>query len=232
MPLKAVIDHQYGDSQSMSRRPGMYLKYLPYSYDGISGQFNTGGSYLFDTYENAKKYEEWSSSEFELGDQKISFWKHPMFEMARYWTWKVIGACNFAPIEEHAVARLQRWKCQGSDAEGALREAYSSLKDAAKAQGAASIWLLYKPDENMVAIQMAFKKSPGDDFASAEKSLTAVEEQPSLENKFPKNLQLQPLYGYTRLLLTCWLPRSREAGGAEYTIPNYPVVPAITQSEG
>ena len=229
MPLQGVIDHQYQDFQSMSRRPGLYIKYMPYRYHEINGQFLTGGSYLFDTWENAKNYESWSSAEFEAGGQKVNFWAQPMFVSSPHWAWKVVGAHNFAPVQEHAIGRFQRWKCESANAESDLREAYPKLKAAAEAQGAASFWLLYQPDEKMVAIQVAFKRTASaDDVPSTLKSLTSIIQLSSLEASLPKSLDVQLLFDRTSLFLTCWLPKSREAGGSELSIPNYPVVPALS----
>lgn len=228
VPLQAFIDVQYLDSKIMSQRPGMYLKYLPYLYDGVSGKLLTGGSYLFDTYENAKDYVRWASHEFEVGDPKVKFAEQPMFESFTGQVWKVIGAHSFAPIEAHAITRLQQWNCSNADAEARLRALYPDLRTAAEALGAASIWLLHHPDDNSVGMQLGFKKGGSADHVDATRTLETAREQTELSDMLSSNLDLTLSFDRTSVLLTLWLPKSRAAGGSELTIPYHPMVPDIT----
>lgn len=232
VPLQPFIDHQYLDSKIMSERPGMYVKYLPYRYDAVTGQILNGGSYLFDTFDNAKDYVRWASDEFQVGDPPVKFFEQPTFDSHEGQTWKVIGAHNFAPIQEHAIGRLQYWTYKGNaaDTEAVLRKAYPDLKRKAEEQGAVSIWFLFNPEKNMVGIQQGFKKD-GEAHKSAQKSVTMVERRQSLidqEQDMSKQLGFELLFDRTSILLTLWLPRSRKAGGSELAIPYYPMVPDIT----
>lgn len=232
VPLQGFIDHQYVDSQTMDKRPGMYIKYLPYRYDEVTGKLLSGGAYLFDTWENAKDYARWTMEEFKVGDPKTPFWEQPMFESSVRNMWKVIGACNFAPVGEHAVGRLQKFKLRGTDdAETVLRELYPKLASAAEGQGAASIWLLYSPEEKMVGVQQAFKKVDGNDEFAAKHSLAAVAAKPSMKHEFPAELEVKPVMDRSSIILTSWLPHSRNSGGVARIIPFYPFVPAITNEE-
>lgn len=153
----------------MDKRPGMFLKYLPYCYDQVTGKLLTGGSYLFDTLDDAKDYARWTTEDFEVGDPATKFWDQPLWESTTRNTWDVIGAYNFAPMEEHAVGRLQKWMYRGLEDVNALRDAYAAVRTAAQTQEAASIWLLHNPAEKMIAIQMAFRKLEGNDDVSAKK---------------------------------------------------------------
>jgi hypothetical protein len=228
VPLQAFINAQYLDSKIMSERPGMHLKYLPYQYDTVTGKLISGGSYLFDTWENAKEYARWANEDFEVGEPKVKFWDQPMFESHSGRVWKVIDAHSFAPIEEHAIGRLQQWTCRAPDAEAALHEAFPALRALVQDQGAASIWLLYSPEDNVVGIQLGFKKDGQNDAESARRSLTMVEKLPPIDQNLPTALCLEPLSDRSSILLTLWLPKSRAAGGSELAIPYYPMVPEIT----
>lgn len=228
LPLQAMIDQQYSDSRVMDKRPGMYLKYLPFRYDEITAKLLTGGSYAFDTWENAKDYARWVRDDFEVGEPKTKFLKQPLFESAICRTWKIIGAHSFAPIQEHAVGRLQYWSYEATDGEAFLRQHYQELKSAAEEQGAAAFWLMFNPEEKLFGIQLAFKKEERTDDASARRSLAAAAGNLGLERLLPDDLPMKPVFDRTSLLLTLWLPRSRAAGGSELLIPNYPVVPDIT----
>jgi len=228
MPLQGFIDHQYLDSQVMDKRPGMYLKYLPHRYDEVTGKIWTGGSYTFDSWENAKENARWVGEDYEVGETKIKFLDQPLFETSKCLVWKVLGAHSFAPIEEHAVGRLQYWSYEAADAETTLRGQFDKLQSAAKDQNAAAFWLLFNPDEKLFGFQMAFKKAGGSDEPSARQALASAAGKSSLGSLLPDGLRAKPLFDRTSLLLTIWLPRSRAAGGRELLIPNHPVVPDIT----
>jgi hypothetical protein len=231
VPLQGFIDAQYKDSKTMDKRPGMYIKYLPYKYDEVTGKLLSGGSYLFDTWENAKDYARWSMEDYQVGDPKTPFWEQPMFESSVRNVWKVIGARNFAPVEEHAVSRLQKFMLPSTDVEITLGELYPKLAKVAEDQGAASIWLLYCPEEKMAAVQLAFKKVDGSDEFAAKHSLAAVAAKPSMRHEFPAELEVKPRFDRSSILLTLWLPHSRNNGGIARTIPFYPFVPAITTTD-
>ncbi|KAK8920109.1 hypothetical protein VCV18_008944 [Metarhizium anisopliae] len=232
IPLQACIDSQYKDSRAMDKRPGMYMKYLPFRYDEITAKQFTGGSYLFDTWENAKEYDRWLREDYEAGDEpKTKFLERQLFEEPSCQVWKVIGAHSFVPIEEHAVGRLQYWSCDVADAETTLREHYKKLKDAAEAQNAAAFWLFYNAEDKKFGIQLAFKKQDGNDESAARRSVAAVAAKPGLEQLLPKDFVSKSLFDRAGLFLTTWLPKSRAAGGCARLIPNYPLVPAITQLE-
>lgn len=233
VPLQAFIDGQYLDSKTMSHRPGMIIKYLPYRYDGVTGKLLSGGWYLFDTFENAKDYLRWADEEYKVvddeGGAEVAFTKRPMFESCKGRTWRVIGAYSFAPVEEHAVGRLQIWTCTDDDVESKLQNLYSSLKNAAEDEDAASIWLLFDPDSKSIGLQMGFKKVGGTEAADATRTLEIVERKTRfsalLSERFPSS---HATFDRTSVLLTLWLPKSREVGGSELAIPYYPLVPDIT----
>lgn len=233
VPLQALMDTQYKDSQTMDKQPGMYIKYLPYRYDEVTGKLLTGGSYLFDTWENAKEYGRWMVEDFRVGSPETPFLEQPMFESTVRNIWKVIGAYNFAPVEDHAIGRLQRWQCDATaNIDTTLRDAYPAVLSAAKDQGAASVWLLYRPEENTVGLHLAFRKGDGaTDAASVGEWLAAVAAKPSLGDVLPARWNVRPVFDRCSLFLTLWLPLSREKGGAARTIPLYPVVPAITDEQ-
>lgn len=72
-PLQDVVNLQDDHRKTMDTRPGMYLKYLPHRYDAVNGGLRSGGAYLFDTLENAEKYWDWTTNEFEINEPKVKF---------------------------------------------------------------------------------------------------------------------------------------------------------------
>ncbi|KAI6779272.1 uncharacterized protein J7T54_001002 [Emericellopsis cladophorae] len=208
--LQALIDSQYVDSKTMSHRPGIILKYLPYLYDGITGKLLTGGLYLFDTYEDAKDYIRWASEEFEVGEPKVKFTEQPMFKSFTDQVWKT-------------------WSCSEPDAEPKLQSLYAKVKNAAETGNAASVWLLYDPSTRKVGLQLAFRKQGVAEPSAAARDLRDAG-WTALGDVLSQQLHLKPLFDRTGVLLTLWLPRSRAAGGSELAIPYYPVVPDISHN--
>lgn len=231
VPTEALINFQYVDSKVMDKRPGMYLKYLPYCHDEITGKMNTGGAYLFDTLQDAMGYSRWTTETFMVDEPKVKFWDRAFFESTERWVWDVIGAHSFAPIHEHVISRVQHWTYAGENAESALREVYPVLRSAAEKQGAASFWLLHDAEGKKIGFQLAFKDIDAGtyDEASVRQALIIAREKPSLESLLPRDIALGPLFERTTPVLTIWLPKSRARGGAELSIPLYPFVPDIKQ---
>ena len=64
---------------------------------------------------------------------------------------------------------------------------------------------------------------------AAKKSLKVVREKESLDDLLVRGgLEVTKVVDRSSLLLTLWLPRSRQAGETELAIPWYPFVPDIT----
>jgi hypothetical protein len=232
VPLQIFIDTQYLDSKTMDKRPGMFIKYLPYLYNEVTGKLLAGGAYLFGTYEYAKDYLRWAGEDYEVGEPKVKFAEQPLFESFVGTSWKVIGAHSFLPIDQHSVARLMKWKCGGAAAAGGieekLRELYPKLRAAAEQHGVASVWLLHNPDTNTVGLETGFRKIGETDAAGAAQTLNSAKNLTALGDVLTGGLDVEPIFDRTSVLLTLWLPKSRAEGGAELTIPYYPLVPDIT----
>ncbi|KAI9167847.1 hypothetical protein HJFPF1_03986 [Paramyrothecium foliicola] len=227
-PLQALVNSQDADRIKMDERPGMYLKYVPHAYDAVTGVLRMGGAYLFDTYENATDYADWTANEYIVGEPPVKFWNQSMFKSAKRFVWQVIGATNFGPVESHAVGRFQRWAYAGANVEEALRQSWPALKNQAKAQGAQAAWLLHNPKEKLICIQLAFDKVDGDDaISTGHMSLAYVAAQASLDAQFSNTVKLRKIFDQTSLFVAMWLPQSRVAGGAHQFNPMYPTFPAV-----
>ncbi|KAF4454305.1 hypothetical protein FALBO_15850 [Fusarium albosuccineum] len=233
--LQDVWNDQYAGSQVMGKRPGMYIKYLPSRYHEVNGDMLVGGSYLFDKYEDAENYQKWTSNEFEVGEPKTTFWKQPLFKSASHWAWKVIGAHNFAPVDEHALGRLQRWTYDPQSpamirggVESLLRQHYPVMKDAAESRGATSFWLLHRPEDKMIAVQMSFPKPEKEGDDSTRESLVSIADGKSVGDVFPDALNAELVFDRTSVLLAVWLPLAKHAKGVKVESPNLPAFPALS----
>ncbi|KAI8712517.1 hypothetical protein NCS52_01350100 [Fusarium sp. LHS14.1] len=227
--LQDVWNDQYAGSQIMAKRPGMYLKYLPCRYHEVSGDMLTGGAYLFTTKEEAEDYSNWTSNEFEVGEPKTKYWKQPHFKSVTHWTWDVIGAYNFKPVDEHAIGRFQRWTYDIKNAESILKQLYPVMKDGAEKREATSFWLLHRPEDKMIGIQMTFAKTKQDDHDSALEDVVSASELPDLGEIFPDRLEAELELDRTSALLAVWLPLAHHAKGVKVESPNFPALPALSQ---
>ncbi|KAF4967449.1 hypothetical protein FSARC_5022 [Fusarium sarcochroum] len=229
--LEDVWHSQYAGSQVMGKRPGMYIKYLPSKYHQISGEMLTGGAYLFDTLENAKDYENWTTNEFEVGEPKTTYWNQPLFKSVDAFTWKVIGAHNFTPVDGHAIGRLQRFSYHHVGVESILTQLYPVLKDAAESREAVSFWLLHHPEDQMIGVHMSFPKPEKDDDESL---LEAVEEVAALDSVagiFPDALEIEVLLDRTSIYHAVWLPMAEDVKGVKVVSPNFPDLAALTNGD-
>lgn len=228
-PQDVWNDQQHG-SQVMGQRPGMYLKYLPCRFHEVSGAILTGGAYLFRTLAEAEAYDDWTTNEFQVGDPKTTFWKQPLFESVRHWSWEVVGAHNFAPVAKHAIIRFQRWSynthdrpaTKAADVASLVRQLYPVLKDAAEKRGATSFWLLHRPQDRMIAAQMTFAKGEGEDYDSIREAVMGVGELPSIGHIFPDAFSTEVLLDRTSPLLAVWLPMAESAKGVKVACPIFP----------
>lgn len=228
--LQDIVNTQDIHRKEMDARPGMYLKYLPHRYDDVTGELLIGGAYLFDTQKHAAEYWHWTHNVFEVDEPKTKFWSQPMFKSAIRFSWEVIGATNFAPVDTHAAGRFQRWSYEAADSDvtKSLQQLWPDLKKAVEKQGAAAVWLLHQPKEKQICIQLAFPKADGPDPLSfGHHSLARAANQASLDYLFPEIIKTTKAVDRTSLFMALWLPRSRLAGGAHQLTPMYPALPTV-----
>ncbi|OBS24421.1 hypothetical protein FPOA_04966 [Fusarium poae] len=220
--LQDVWHSQYAGSQVMGKRPGMYIKYLPTKYHPINGNMLTGGAYLFDTLDNANKYEDWTTNEFKVGEPQTPYWKQPLFKSVDSWTWKVIGAHNFTPVDEHHIGRWQRWTYHHVGVGNILTQLYPVLRDAAEKRGAGSFWLLHRPEDKMIGVQMSFPGPEGSDDDDLLKAIAVVASKKSVADVFPDALEAEVLIDRTSAYHAIWQPLVEAANIVKVACPNFP----------
>ncbi|PCD21103.1 hypothetical protein BFJ70_g17102 [Fusarium oxysporum] len=225
LSLSDIINSQYPQSLEMMERPGMQLKYLPTRFDEVTGKLLTGGAYLFDKWEEAVDYSHWTTNEYTIDEEGTKFWSQWAFDSPVRFAWKVIGAYNFAPIEHHAIGHFKRWSYTSNNIEAYLHEVYPQIKSIAEAQGAVAVWLLHQPEDKMIAVQLAYRKPA--EGVSLNDYLVQVKQKSGFDRVLATKLTALVEFDRASILLTIWLPLSLAKGGADHTVPNYPVVPAI-----
>ncbi|EGY16050.1 hypothetical protein VD0002_g5107 [Verticillium dahliae] len=226
--LTTAVSQQEFARRQMDTRKGMYIKYVPYQPHSVTGQAVVGGRYLFDTWDDALDYDDWTTNVFETGDPPQKFWSSNIFQKVDRWIWRVSGACQFFLPETHGFTRFQRWEYDGDNVEEELRGVYPSLREAAKARGAAGIWLFYQPDAKLIGILTIMKKPEVLTTKSLYEALEDLKAQPSFGSLIPSTLSPRSVFDNSALILAMWLPVSRSVGGANQDTPLAPVLPSVT----
>ncbi|MEE4343350.1 hypothetical protein V2K55_03220 [Pseudomonas alliivorans] len=227
--VQKLINMQEIERRSMDVRPGMRHKYMPLSYDRVTGALLTGGRYLFDTWENVLDYKRFTSEELEF-EPGVKFWSRPFFLDVDRHIWRVAGAHDFKPLAStHHVNRFERWSFQGADVENVLKKVWPTIRDEAESMGLSSAWLMFQPEERQIGIvTVAARHDAADPAEAVNLALTALQSAPSLERLLPPELKATKLFDRTSPILSLWLPQSRLAGGEPSAHPLSPPFPAPT----
>ncbi|MER7346434.1 hypothetical protein ABT390_13685 [Streptomyces aurantiacus] len=213
--VQEIVDKQEVERRVMDVRPGMYAKYMPSRIDaGPSGTHFTGGRYLFETWEDVLDYERFTSEELEF-EPGVKFWSRPFFLNVERFVWRVAGAHNFLPLEEHHVSRFERFRYSGAGADLAVRGAWASLRDEAAARGLGAVWLLHQPEQQLIGIHSVASRD----------AVSALDAEVSLGSLLPGSLAVERYFARTSRVLSLWLPRSRVAGGVPSAYPMSPPLP-------
>jgi hypothetical protein len=214
------------ERQSMDIRPGMRNKYTPLRFDSATGTRQVGGRYIFDTWEDVLDYDRFTSSELEF-ERGVKFWDRPFFLDVDRHNWRLAGAHDFTPMAStHHVSRLERWAYHEGDAASALAVVWPKVRADAEAQGLASVWLMFQPEERQIGIlKVAARMPDGDLNMATSRALTRLERTESVGRFLPGKLGAYRVFDRTSLILTTWLPLSRRAGGDSVSFPVSPPMP-------
>lgn len=208
------------DRSLMAARPGFIRKYVPLRIGPFDGAISSGGRYLFATREHADAYRDWVSDEFVLDG--VLFLQRPYFLAPDCRSWSVIGAHDFSDTARHVVVRTERWRVPEENQRRLLIERWPLVRDAAAAQGLASVWLLYDRHEGVVSlVSVANRVAPPDPSVPDFPSLLALELNPSAGVIFDD----QPwprIFDRTSWVLTTWFSAD---SGAPSLWPNSPPFP-------
>ena len=101
LPFDQIAPVIERDRMHMAKRPGLWQKHLAIRVDANTGNFLSGGRYLFDTVEHAEQYKSWAENELILDG--IEFFERPFLIDPACQVWKVIGACDLVEFEIYPV---------------------------------------------------------------------------------------------------------------------------------
>jgi hypothetical protein len=211
--LPGVIER---DRMHMARRPGMRSKHLPFRMDSTTGNYLSGGRYLFDTLENAESYRSWAANEFVLDGFK--FLERPFFLNPVCHVWRVVGGHDWAPIREgHAVIRFERWLLSQGDA--GLENAWLRIRDKAQERGLSSALLLHNAEEQLAGVISIARRTSNDS------NLDALESMPELGAAIDQPGSTK-VFDRTSWVLSIWFPIGEGEPVTPALWPNSPPLPS------
>jgi len=213
------------DRVVMAARPGMELKLLPVLHDRETGEILTGGVYLFDTMVNAQAYSDWCRKDFNVDG--VQFERMPGLKLRTSRVWSVIGAEQFRGIEgHHVVIRHEEWQCPESMSRESLADDWEAVRDAAKDEGLASVWLLHDEDAGEFGIVSTMDRAgPAPADHPDEAGLQALAGSPSLAGQYISGGAVL-LYDRSSFVYTVWFPVTGQASDRAPLWPNSPPLPA------
>lgn len=226
-PIAAGLER---DRMLMARQPGMLRKHVPLRFDQVTGNLLSGGRYLFDTEEHAKKYKTFVET-FTLDG--VKFLERPYFLDHDCHSWSVIRARDFVDIHtSQVVLRTERWHVPASNQSKALEDRWPAIRAGALARGLTSVWLLYNKHERLAALvyfsnRLVPKNPATPDFVT----LTALETAPPLGDLL-SDLSYTKVFDRTQWSWTIWFPFLAGDHGEPSLWPHSPPLPEPFSGDG
>ncbi len=217
LPPDLVVPVIERDRTHMAARPGFRRKHLPMRHDPTSGNFLSGGRYLFDTVEDAEQYKYWAENDFVLDGTR--FFERPIFLDPMALVWTVVGAQDWADSASHSLIRFERWRLRPGQ-ECDIGQAWPGICAEAEARGLASAWLLHNEAQRMAGLVSIARRS-----AAADASLHTFETSPSLASMFEEPKWAKEC-DRTSWVLTIWFPIVQGQADGPALWPNSPPLPA------
>jgi hypothetical protein len=216
-----VEEIEYG-RPGFSIRPGLIRKLLPVSVDLITGGISSGGSYLFDSFESARRHLDWTRTDYRING--LLFAEQPWVANMRGFLGKVIGAHDFKPVAtSHASQRIQVWRVEKGDVEALASKAWPKVVQRAREADFASIWLGADPSTRTVGLVSVVSRSPNepgrdyDALRTLDQARVVTEALPGLETE-------RVIVDKSMWVITIWLPPI-DGKVSEGLWPNSPPLP-------
>jgi hypothetical protein len=230
LPLNLVAPIIERDRMYMAARRGMQNKYLPLRIDFATGNFLSGGRYLFDTEHDAEQYKNWVKNDFILDG--VHFFDRPIFIAPDYHSWRVIDAYHFGEIDTRIIVRTERWSVSNEDLVETLNQKWTGILAEAGARELTSVWLLYNQQERLVQLvyfanRISSEVPPAPDTASLE----ALEFSTALGHHFDDQPWTKT-FDRTQWVLTIWFPFVTGDNGEPSLWPHSPPFPMPNCGDG
>jgi len=217
------------DRTFQSARPGFLRKFIPLLIDPASGNFLSGGRYLFRTAQDALQYQIWLWRDFVLDG--VAFFDRPAFLNPECHTWDVVGVADLVPYDEHQVVmRTERFRVPAASQDLRLAARWSQVLAEARHRELTGVWLLHDKPEQLVSLVYFADRA---DSAERSAPLTPDARAPvALElEQAPPLGDIVADQGWTRTfdrtqwVLTLWFPAVLGDLGRPAVWPNSPPLP-------
>ena len=210
------------DRMYMAARPGMLRKHIPITMDPTTGEFLSGGRYLFDTAAHAREYRDWVFNSYALDG--VLFLKRSYFLSPECHAWTVMGAHDFGDVHSsQIVLRTERWSLRNARLPALmLQQKFAAILANAQARDLTSVWLLYDPEEALVSlVYFGGRVGPSDPREFDYASLNALGNAPPLGAIFDDQGWTRT-FDRTQWALTIWFPFALGDRGEPALWPNTP----------
>ncbi len=209
------------DRTVMTARSGFLRKLIPLRIDPASGNFLSGGRYLFRTAQDARQYQTWLWRDFVLDG--VAFFDRPFFVNPECHVWDVVGVADLAPYDEHQVmTRTERFQVPATTQDSRLAARWSQVLAEARRRRLTGVWLLHdKPEQLVSLVYFADRSAP-----RTPDSLdpVALEQAPPLGDVFDDQGWTRT-FDRTQWVLTIWFPFVFGDHGRPSVWPNSPPLP-------
>ena len=209
------------DRTFQSARPGFLRKFIPLRIDHASGNFLSGGRYLFRTAQDALQYQTWLWRDFVLDG--VAFFDLPAFLNPECHAWDVVGVADLAPYDDHQVVmRTERFRVPAASQDSLLAARWSQVLAEARRRGLTGVWLLHdKPEQLVSLVYFTDRSAP---LTPDSLDPVALEHAPPLGDVFDDQGWTQT-FDRTQWVLTIWFPFVLGDHGRPSVWPNSPPLP-------
>jgi hypothetical protein len=214
------------DRTYMAARPGFQEKHIPFNPPVLMLPAQTGGRYLFDSYQLARDYLTWAQQEFVLDG--VHFFDRTDFVGPVCHVWQVVGAWEGGdPRTSHHYIRTERMRGPANKTPAQLRaqlgHRWTGMRNQAEHRGLSGVRLMFSPDERLIEIvYLASREVHG---MLGLQSLISLG-LPLLEEGSTR------VFDRTQFVLTMWFPFVTGDQGEPAPFPNSPPLPAPYCTDG
>jgi hypothetical protein len=155
------------DRTVMTARPGCLRKFIPLRIDSASGNYLSGGRYLFRTAQDARQYQTWLWQDFVLDG--VAFFDRRFFLHPECHVWDVVGVADLAPYDERQIVlRTERFHVPAASQNVRLATRWSQVLAEAQRRRLTGVWLLHDQPEQLVSL--VYFVDQADSFDSVERT--------------------------------------------------------------
>jgi hypothetical protein len=228
--VAGLIDHDRQLMSSADAAEGFKHKVIPLFQDPTSGKLFSGGRYLFDTWEQARSYEQFVTEDFYTIDpgtgHVVQFLQRSSFANPDCHSWYVVGAAEFADFTTTQYhVRSERWAIPSPTGIILfLTLKWPQVKAAAQQiPGVSAVWLLVNRAERLVSVVYFQNRLAPHPTAGLDQLLSA----PSVVADYAAAKGWMPVYMAGHLALTIWLPFAPGDHGPAALWPNADAIPLV-----